>query len=262
VLTSADIPPGGEGSIEVTFDSGHKKGSQQKTVTIESNDPRTPKATLNISVLIRVDFGFEEYSIDMGKLQKGQSVTKTATLIVEDSTVIKTMTLVSSSPYFSVKLVDNPAAEKGHLTVEVTGQSEIPAGRIDATITARANNLIASQATLPIRGRVIGNFEASPEVIQFHVDTAKGETKAAMQVIKFVSTADDAKYHIVGFQDTLNRLSFHVDTLVADKQYDVAMTPLPDVLGARKNVSGTVIITTDDIEQPTVKVSYAIFFGR
>lgn len=263
MLTKTDIPPGGEGSIEVTFDSGHKKGIQHKSVTVESNDPRTPRASLNISVVIEIVFGFEEFSVDLGTLQKGQAVTKTATLIAKDPSIAKTMKLVSSSPYISARLVDSPTVVPGRLMVEVAGSSAMPAGRIEATITARADDLAGSQATLPIRGRVIGRFEASPEALRFHIDTVKVDEKSVTQVIRFVNTADDARYHITGIQDATNRLSFHIDTLVADKQYDVSVTPLPAVLGARQNVSGSITFTTDDAEQPTVKVSYGVYFrGR
>ena len=262
MLTTTDIPPGGEGQIEVTFDSSHKKGQQQKSITVESNDPRNPRATLSVSALIDVAFGFEEYNLDMGTIRKGQSVSKSTILIAKDPSITKTITLVSSSPLFTATLANNPTAEKGRLTVQVSGAWGAPAGPFNATITARAGDQTALEAVLPIRGGMIGNFEVSPEIIRFHVDTSKGEAESVTQVIKIVNTTEGANYHILGLEDAYGRLTFHVDTLVASKQYEVSLTPQPEVLRARKNVSGTVTITTDDKEQPEMKVTYAIFFGR
>lgn len=146
--------------------------------------------------------------------------------------------------------------------IQVSGKWGTPAGRVNATITARAGEQSGPQATLPIRGEMIGNFEVSPDIIRFHIDTSNGEAKPETQVITFVSTTDDVKYHILGFQDKYSRLAFHVDTIAVDKQYEVTVTPQPAVLRTRQNVSGTITITTDDEAQPSITVSYAVYFGR
>jgi hypothetical protein len=261
VLTSTDIPPGGEGKIEVTFDSGNKKGQQKKSITVESNDPRNPRATLNISALIEVVFGFEEYLIDMGRIRKGQLVTKTATLIVKDQSLIKTLKFTSSSPNITANLSKTPTAEKGRLTVEISGTSEMPVGRISATIMARAGKDTVSEATLQINGAVIGNVDITPEVVQFYMDTSKSDSDPAKQIIRVISTVDEARLHLLRILDVDQRLIFKIDTLLADKQYEISVTPKPAVIRARQSVSGAVIITTDDKERPVTTVPYSIFYG-
>jgi len=261
VLTNTDIPPGGEGKIEVTFDSSHKKGQQKKSVTVESYDPRNPRASLNVSALVEVVFGFDEYALNMGKIRKGQSVSRTTILLTKDPSIIKTIKFTSTSPYITANLSNTLGAEKGRVNVEVTATSEMPVGRIDATITARTGDRSALETTLPIRGGVVGNVEISPEFLQFHIDSSKSNSKSAKQIIKVISVVDEARLHLLGINDADQRLAFHVDTLLAEKQYEISVTPKPMALGARQHVSGAIVITTDDKEQPVTTVTYSIFFG-
>ncbi len=262
MLTDTDIPPGGEGKIEVTFDSGNKKGQQRKSITVESNDPRSSGALLYVSGTIEVVFGFDEYSIDFGKIRKGQSITKTATLIVKDPTLLNTIKINSSSANITAKILDSPAADKRRLTVEITGTSSMPVGRINATITVRAGDRSSSQAALQIRGSVVGYYDISPEFVRYFVDTSKGEMTPDKQVVTVVGTENGVQLQLLDVNDADGRLALHVDTSLAGKKYEITMLPTPATLRAKKNLSGSVTVRTDDKEQPVTSVTYSIIFGR
>ena len=265
MLTDTDIPPGGEGKIEVTFDSKNRKGQQRKTITVESNDPRYPKVSLHVSALIEIDFGFQENSLNVGKIRKGEPISKNATLLVKDQSIIKDIQFTSTSPNVTANLANPPAgsgAENGSLTVEVTVGAQMPVGRINATITARTRNRSPVQASLPIMGAVIGNVDVTPETIHFYIDTSKNDSGPVKQVIKVVSTVDEGRLQLLEIKDADQRLAFRVDTLLAGRQYEITVTPLPAALDARQNVSGAVTIITDDKEQPLTSVTYGIVFAR
>ncbi len=51
-LSSENIKPGESGTISVTFDSKGRKGTQQKTVTVFSNDPTAPTQTLVVKAYV------------------------------------------------------------------------------------------------------------------------------------------------------------------------------------------------------------------
>jgi hypothetical protein len=53
------IAPGGSGEIEVSFDTRGRPGKTEKTVTVASNDPRTPTTILTIKVHVEQLLGFE-----------------------------------------------------------------------------------------------------------------------------------------------------------------------------------------------------------
>jgi hypothetical protein len=261
VLTSTDIPPGGEGKIEVTFDSNHKKGLQNKSITVESTDPRNPRASLRISAEVEVLFGFEEYNVNFGRIRKGQPVTKTVSLTVKDPIIMRAVELASSSQYITARLSKKPVTEKGRLSAEISGTPEMPVGRINATITARGPDRSKAEAFLQVMGTVLGNVDILPEFLHFSVGSAVNDPKSVKQVVKVVGTEDNKKLRLLGVKDVDQRLSFQIDTLIADRQYEISITPASSVLGARQNVSGVVTITTDDKEQPVTSVPYSIFFG-
>jgi len=265
VLTDTDIPPGGEGKIEVTFDSKNRKGQQRKTITVESNDPRYPTVSLHVSALIEIDFGFQENSINVGKIRRGEPVSKTAKLIVKDQSLIDDILFTSTSPHVTAKLAVPPVggeAVESRLTVDITVGAEMPVGRINATITARTPKLPSAQATLSVMGAVIGNVDVTPESIHFYIDTSKNDSEPVKQIIKIVSTVEEGRLRLVEIKDADQRLAFRVDTVLAGRQYEITVTPLPAALDARQNVSGAVTIITDDKEQSTMSVTYGIIFAR
>jgi hypothetical protein len=53
------VKPGGSGEIEVSFATQGRPGKNVKTVSVVSNDPKTPTATLTINVEVERTLGFE-----------------------------------------------------------------------------------------------------------------------------------------------------------------------------------------------------------
>ena len=73
VLKANDVAPGGEGQIEVTFDTNHLHGDQGKTVVVTSNDPIHPNAYLgiraNVQALLALQPEFIQMNSEPGKTQ-------------------------------------------------------------------------------------------------------------------------------------------------------------------------------------------------
>ena len=265
MLTDTDIPPGGEGKIEVTFDTKHKTGQQKKAIMVESNDPKTPKATLNVLALVEIVFGFEQYSLDLGRIRKGQPVSITTSMLVKDVAIAKTIEFTSSQPQITARVIEaspGSGSAQSRVTIEVSGNPELPVGRISALLTARTGDGTTPEATLPVTGAVIGNVDVTPEAVQFFVDTSRVNTGALKQKVRVVSVAEGSQLHILSIRDVDQRLDYKIDTLVADKQYEILVTPKPTVVSAGLNASGVFTITTDDKEQPETPVTYFISFGR
>lgn len=68
------IKPGGSGEIEVSFNTAGRPGKNVKTVTVSSNDPKTPSATLTINVDVERLIGFEPGQSFLSG-QQGQKLT-------------------------------------------------------------------------------------------------------------------------------------------------------------------------------------------
>ena len=49
MVSAADLPPGGEGKIEVKVSTNGLNGPLTKTIEVFSNDPATPRLRLTVS---------------------------------------------------------------------------------------------------------------------------------------------------------------------------------------------------------------------
>jgi hypothetical protein len=262
VLTVTDIPPGGEGRIEVTFNSRNKKGPQKKTITVESNDPRKPRTIIDISAVVEVEFGFDQYFLDMGRIRNGQAESRTVALMLKDISKRQLLEISSQSPHVTARVVGSPAGSEGRLEVEVAVGPEMPPGRINETVTARVTDGSYPVAALLVSGNVVGNVEVIPETVRFVLDTSSSGTEQSSQMVRVVSTQEGASLRLLGIRDLNDLLAFEIETLVADKQYAITMKPRKNVAEQGRDVSGVVIILTDDPIQSEVRVPYGIVFPR
>ena len=63
VIRSREIPPGGTGEIEVTFDTTARRGANRKSVTLLSNDPNSPRSQLEVAVNVESLLAFEPFFV-------------------------------------------------------------------------------------------------------------------------------------------------------------------------------------------------------
>ncbi len=261
-MTETDIPPGGEGEIEVTFNTGAKTGKQKKTITVESNDPAMPKATLHISALIEIEFGFEAHSLNMGRIRKGESTSKTAVLLIKDHSRRSLVELGTQSSHVVAKTLGPSSSGEGRIDVEVIVSRETPPGRLNETITARLSDDSYPAASLRITGTVLGNVEVTPESVRFIVDTSRSVADQAEQRVKVASTQNEARLQLLSVEDSKNLLAIEIDTVVADEHYVIRAKPNENALELERSASGEVKILTDDVEQPEMRFRYSIIFPR
>lgn len=261
-MTETDIPPGGEGKIEVTFDSGHKMGQQKKTITVESNDPVNPKANLYVSALIEVQFGFELYGLDLGRIRKGETATKTAVLILKDQSKRNLLNVSSQSPYITVKTINSTGPDKSRIEVQITVNPKAPAGQFNESVTAKLTDNSQPASNLSVRGTIVGNIEVTPETVHLTADTSRSAADQAEQLVRVVSTQSDVKFRLLSVTDPSDQLSLEVDTVVAGEQYVVRAKPNEKALGSTRNVSGEIRISTNDTDQPMLTCRYTIIIPR
>lgn len=130
-LKKNDVAPGEKGEVTATFKIGGRTGVQQKTVTVETDDPAQPvtnlllKAVIPESVQIQPTFVFWEN----GEAPKPKKITVTAGKDVKMTKV----DVVSSSPDFATKV--DPGTKPGEFVITVTPQDVKKA--VSATLTIK-----------------------------------------------------------------------------------------------------------------------------
>lgn len=263
-MTTADIPPGGEGKIEVSFDSNHKSGAQNKTITVTSNDPREPTTRLQIAVFVDVEFGFSPTSIGFGRVYRGQAVSKTAKLLIKYPERNQIASLTSSSDFVQARIVDdNPGeASEGVIPIEVTLAPDCPPGTINEFVTATPTDTSLPESKLRVAGSVIGDVEVTPEMVSFMVqseDTLK--VTPMTRKVTILNRNKSRALKISNVSDAQDRLNLKLNTVEEGQKYELSVSP--KVAGSKPgNVSGNIVISTDNPDQRTVSIRYSIYHRK
>jgi len=98
VVTTADIPPGGEGKIDVTLNTKGRSGKLEKLIEVFSNDPDKPRLTLKVGGMVERLLDFDPPRISLGNILKGTTRTETVKLVAKDPSQVKIGEITVSDP--------------------------------------------------------------------------------------------------------------------------------------------------------------------
>ena len=111
-----DVAPGEKGEIVATFKAGDRTGMQMKTVTVDSDDPKSPQTTLtlkaNIAQLSNCSLRFVFWQANEDPKPK-TIVAKAA-----KGVTIKSLEVTSSTPEFTTKVEPGSTAGEFRIIVQ------------------------------------------------------------------------------------------------------------------------------------------------
>ena len=260
-MTKTAIPPGGEGEIEVTFSTGRKKGQQKKSITVTSNDPENPTTRISVTVLIEIEFDFESYSLNFGKLRTNDTATKSIFIQILDPEKTRITDITTSSPFVSVKRVEasDSADNRTRIELEVTLSPGLLSGRINETVTAHSSLESKSKATLRLTGSIVGDVEVIPEMLRFVVkESQSASNQNISQLLNITNNSENKLLRILGVRDPDDRLQLNVKTVEEGQKFELTATLKPDTLSTLGTQTGTIVITTNNQEQKEITVRYNV----
>ena len=187
VLKNKEVLPGGEGEIEVTFDTNRRGGDNHKTITILSNDPNNPRAELeiraNVETLLAFDPGFIRLNPEIGK----QQVTEAwLTGKLKEQAKLKILD-ASSDPEVSVELADKKTDNGGNLQgirFKITGKK---VGLGNGNLTLETGLPKPDKLQIGFHWAVTGNLQVAPAQLYFSPRSGS----AAERVIRVSSRKTD-----------------------------------------------------------------------
>jgi hypothetical protein len=262
VVSAAEIPPGGEGKIKVKVSTRGRKGNLQKTVVVQSNDPKQPRYVLKIKGIVEVIAAFEPDRINLKNVAKGETVTQTVKLAGREADKLKITELVSSKPE---EITAEMITEEGKPAVKVTFKSGDKAGRISARITGKTNLKDPKEIFLYIYGQVSEDLVAERPFVFFpsHVgagaDNLLAETASILiapfkmknRAIKLkVSSLAGKPFEVTGVEDPQGNVIGTAKKENDEWQVFLMLAKKP------KNPRGIVRILTDRDDQPAIEVRY------
>jgi hypothetical protein len=130
-LQKNDVAPGEKGEITATFSIGDRTGLQQKTITVDTDDPQKPQTVLTLKATITQMLELQPAFVFW---QSGEDP-KPKTILAKagKGVAIKNLEVTSSSPEFTAKV--EPGSGAGEFKINV--QPRDTAKQLNATLTIK-----------------------------------------------------------------------------------------------------------------------------
>jgi len=153
-LAKNDVAPGEKGEITATFNIGDRTGVQVKTVTVETDDPKTPQNVLTFKATIAQLLELQPTFVFWQANEPAQP--KTIVAKAAKGTTVKNLEVTSSSGEFTTKV--EPSKTAGEFKIDV--QPKDTAKPLNATVTIKPD--VASAKPYFVSARVLPPGTAKP----------------------------------------------------------------------------------------------------
>ncbi|MFQ6007419.1 MAG: hypothetical protein ACE5K8_00560 [Candidatus Zixiibacteriota bacterium] len=215
---------------------------------------------ISITAFIEVEFDFVTYSLDFGKVSWDETVTKSTFLHIKDQQNTRITDITTSSPFISAKQLEpSTTVDSGQIEIEVTLSPGLPLGRINETVVAHSNLDSKPEATLRLRGTIVGDVEVTPEVLHFVIrDSANPANQSIQQQLFVNNRSKDKPLKVLSVVDPDDVLDLELETLDKGQRYQVVATLKQEALSGATTRSGSILITTDNPDQKEITVHYNV----
>jgi len=115
-LAKNDVAPGEKGEIVATLKTGDRVGMQQKTVTVETDDPKTPQTVLTLKAMIVQLLELQPAFVSWQANEDPKP--KTIVAKAGKGVTIKSLDVTSSAPDFTTKVEPGSTAGEFRIVVQ------------------------------------------------------------------------------------------------------------------------------------------------
>lgn len=130
-LAKNDVAPGEKGEITATFNIGDRTGTQVKTITVDTDDPKAPQTVLTFKATIAQLLELQPTFVFWQASEAAQP--KTIIAKAAKGVTVKKVDVVSSSGDFTTKV--DPGATAGEFKIEI--QPKDTTKPLNATLTIK-----------------------------------------------------------------------------------------------------------------------------
>jgi len=152
LATHKEVPPGGKGKIEVTFNTTGYRGRSHKAVYISTNDPAMKKAILKIYGDVQVDLVIRPNTIYTGFRKRNEAQSRRIILTNKGQKPIRLLEVISHPPEIISEI-------NGEHTIEPGGDMRVPlklklpekGNRFFGRIILRTDHPKHKEVVIPVR---------------------------------------------------------------------------------------------------------------
>ena len=164
------IAPGESVVMDITVNTFGKRDNLTQKVTIKSNDPDSPEVYVDVVGFIEPQIRISPWVLDLGKLEKGESITRQVIVTTKDPTFkLRRISFGGNRAFKSKQLGTEQVEIEGNMRTRITfdvifkGLTKPGSSLIEATL--RTNHKQQRMITMRIQYEILGDLEM-PKVLQ------------------------------------------------------------------------------------------------
>ncbi len=167
------IPPGGEADLAVRFTLSGRRGAQNKSITVESDDPANPRFRLWVRGTIIVEVDLEPRYLNFRQVHARERVSQEARLVTIDPAV-RITNAVCPSPAFDV------AVGADGRTLTVTTVPPLPEGVLRESVSVETDHPGGRGSGLVVLAVVLGDLTVVPRQILLRRSEAGPQSRSVL----------------------------------------------------------------------------------
>jgi hypothetical protein len=254
-LKTKQIPPGGKGEVEVSFDTLDHVGDLEKRITVVSGDPSAPKIQLyvraRVAPLIAIEKPEEEEEDEFMHL--GDKMVSELKIVGPKAAVAHLAIKTVTSPDVSAELI--PAQDAGasptlRVTVRGTALGHFHAGVI-------LDTGIESKPTIAhfFEWAVLGNVTVAPRALHFEIDRSAPQDRRDETVARISSRI--AGFEVRAAKSDSKAFTADLRRTAKPGDYELRVT-VADRDAFHRTERANVVLSTNDKVEPSVNVPITV----
>ena len=194
MASAKEIPPGGEGKIDVTFKTKGRRGITSKSITVLSNDATEPRIRLAVKADLEIVIGVEPRSLNFGTIMWNETTTKPIELIGKDVVSTKILSVEIEDPSKGKKPIDPAMDHVAHKIrtekvdgklrtyLDITVGPDLNPGRFNGSLLIKTDHPKVPELSFRVMGKIRGPVDYRPERLFFSNLTPGTDQKRVLTI--------------------------------------------------------------------------------
>jgi Protein of unknown function (DUF1573) len=250
------IAPGKEGKIQLVVDGNKVHGEFSKAAEVTSNDPDHPNISLSVS---GKEIPFVNVVPD-GTVylhgRPGEPIEKELTISSNEKDLDFKVMSVTSNIDDKIKYSYAPGTKKGEYVVKISKNPNLPIMSTYGNLIIHTTSKKAPDTTMQVHVMTKSSILLSPSVLNYgevKFSDNQGRGTPSTKAVTVTRSAGTLKIKDVSTSNA--NFTAKLETLTPGQQYKVTVTFNPPTRKtAKQTETGEMVITTDDPQEPTLRV--------
>ena len=156
------IPPGGEAAIEARLDLRGRSGFQQKSITVQCNDPATPTLILQLKGTAVQVLRAQPSSLFFGRIGPGAEHSRTFDIISERGPFQISGTRTDNPGLLVAPVALDPPGDGSTQRFNLTIDPAFPEGNLNGTVFIKTDMDDQSELAIPVSAYIANAAETPP----------------------------------------------------------------------------------------------------